>query len=256
MDKKKRGPNWSPEEKSILLKEYSKRRALLESRVSSDLTRLAKRRYWEEIAACVNAFNPLNRRSISDIKKKMLNISYTARRDPRVKHAFRKRASAPPAVPALAQSKNMPVLSSPSACPQESASTPAPLPVSPCQRVAPDPPTQAPQFPASPFPESSRTHDEPHETGFRSGEFEQLHAAITDCGDRIVAALEPIADSFQQLTHQVGLLVQVLAKQAQASSPCGHAHSCPTCGCAQGQPYSEEPVRQLKSEVDQFTWET
>ncbi|KAJ8413000.1 hypothetical protein AAFF_G00105820 [Aldrovandia affinis] len=254
MDKKKRGPKWTAEEKAILLKEYASRRPILESRVHSDLTKLAKLKHWEEIAACINALNPMVSRSIYDIKKKMFNISYTARNDARFKHTFRKRAPAPPVAPAPTQIAVVSFLPSPTACPQEMASTPATLQHSYPQQAPLDPPAQAPQPPVSPFPESSRTYDEPQEQEGQGREFDRLHTAITDCGDRIVAALEPIADSFQQLTHQVGLLVEVLAKRAQVRSPCSHA--CPTCECLQGQPYSEESVRQLKSEVDQFSWET
>ncbi|XP_035272877.1 uncharacterized protein LOC135255251 isoform X1 [Anguilla rostrata] len=254
MNKKKRGPNWTAEEKSILLKEYSKRRAILESRVNSDLSKLGKLKHWEEIVARINAVNPLARRSIYDIKKKLLNIAYTARNNPRLRHTLRKRASAPPTLPAPTQFSEVPFLSSPTACPQETASTPASVEVSDSEQEPVDRLTQAPQPPVSPIPESSRTHDEPQELDGQGRDFQRLHAAITDCGDRIVAALEPIADSFQQLTHQVGVLVEVLAKQAQVRPPCRHA--CPTCKCPQEQANSQEAVHHLKSEVEQFSWET
>ncbi|KAJ8281354.1 hypothetical protein GJAV_G00066630 [Gymnothorax javanicus] len=254
MDKKRRGPNWTAEEKSILLKEYAKRRVILESRVNSDLTKLAKLKQWEEIAGCINAFNPLIRRSVFDIKKKLLNIAYTARNNPRLRHTIRKRASALPTVFACAQFVEDPFLAAPTVSPPETASTPAAVSH---DSPPPAPADQLPQAPppplASPSPECSRMHAEPQEPDDHERDFQNLHAAITDCGDRIVAALEPIADSFQQLTRQVGLLVQVLAKQAQVRPTCGHA--CPTCTCEQEQSYSEETVHPLKSEVEQFTWE-
>ncbi|XP_035272878.1 uncharacterized protein LOC135255251 isoform X2 [Anguilla rostrata] len=137
---------------------------------------------------------------------------------------------------------------------EETASTPASVEVSDSEQEPVDRLTQAPQPPVSPIPESSRTHDEPQELDGQGRDFQRLHAAITDCGDRIVAALEPIADSFQQLTHQVGVLVEVLAKQAQVRPPCRHA--CPTCKCPQEQANSQEAVHHLKSEVEQFSWET
>ncbi|XP_061102748.1 uncharacterized protein LOC133131405 isoform X2 [Conger conger] len=138
---------------------------------------------------------------------------------------------------------------------EETASTPATMQFN-LPPVPEDQQTKSPQPdpPASPIPESSRTHDEPRELDGQGGELQRLHAAITDCGDRIVAALEPIADSFQQLTHQVGLLVEVLAKQAQVRTPCRHV--CPTCRCLPEQSCNSEGTEQhLKSEVEQFTWE-
>ena len=70
---KKRGTNWSDQEKAILREECVKNSQILHGAVCSSLTMQEKTEVWHKIVDKVNAVEGCNR-SISESKKKWLNM--------------------------------------------------------------------------------------------------------------------------------------------------------------------------------------
>ena len=83
-EKKARKPNWSEEEKIVLLQEYSKRKHILKSKFDPHITAHKKLRMWEEIATNINS-RSLIKRSISEIQKKYDNLTVMSKKRD---HAF------------------------------------------------------------------------------------------------------------------------------------------------------------------------
>lgn len=83
MDKenKKRKPNWTEEEKCILLDEYGKRKAILKSKLNPNVTATKKYKQWEEITDTINARNLGVKRTVQEIIKKYENISVMAKKE-------------------------------------------------------------------------------------------------------------------------------------------------------------------------------
>ncbi|XP_067271404.1 myb/SANT-like DNA-binding domain-containing protein 4 isoform X2 [Pseudorasbora parva] len=83
MDKenKKRKPNWTEEEKCILLDEYGKRRAILKSKLNPQITAAKKNKQWEEITEKINARNLGVKRTVSEVIKKYENVSVVAKKE-------------------------------------------------------------------------------------------------------------------------------------------------------------------------------
>lgn len=83
MDKenKKRKPNWTEEEKCILLDEYGKRKAILKSKLNPNVTAAKKQKQWEEITEKINARNLDVRRTAQEVIKKYENISVVAKKE-------------------------------------------------------------------------------------------------------------------------------------------------------------------------------
>lgn len=52
---KKRRPNWTEEEKCVLLEHYKKRQHILQARFDPNVTQNKKQKAWEEIAAAINS---------------------------------------------------------------------------------------------------------------------------------------------------------------------------------------------------------
>lgn len=79
-EKKTRKPNWSEEEKIILLEEYNKRKQILKSKFDPQITAHKKQRMWEEIAAKINSRSMI-KRSIQEVQKKYDNLSVMAKKE-------------------------------------------------------------------------------------------------------------------------------------------------------------------------------
>lgn len=82
MDKenKKRKPNWTEEEKCILLEEYGKWKTILKSTFNPIVTADKKHKQWEEITEKINARNLEVKRTVQEVIKKYENISVVARK--------------------------------------------------------------------------------------------------------------------------------------------------------------------------------
>ncbi|CAN0354407.1 unnamed protein product [Lampetra planeri] len=82
MVKRRRNPNWSAQEKSLLLEEFWKRREVLASRPGPAVSAAAKQRGWQEVAAALAARRDpgLEPRSPAEIRKKYENLAAGAKR--------------------------------------------------------------------------------------------------------------------------------------------------------------------------------
>ncbi|XP_077088336.1 uncharacterized protein LOC143740173 [Siphateles boraxobius] len=83
MDKenKKRKPNWTEEEKCILLDEYDKRKTILKSKLNPHVTAAKKQKQWEEITEKINARNLDVKRTVQEVLKKYENITVVAKKE-------------------------------------------------------------------------------------------------------------------------------------------------------------------------------
>lgn len=70
-ENKKRKPNWTEDEKCILLDEYGKRKAILRNKLNPVITAAKKHKQWEEITEKINAQNLGVKRTISEVIKNM-----------------------------------------------------------------------------------------------------------------------------------------------------------------------------------------
>lgn len=80
-DTKRRNPNWSEEEKIILLEEYNKRKEILTARFSPKITSQTKHKMWQQITDAVNARNLTVNRTMLEVKKKYENLAVTAKKE-------------------------------------------------------------------------------------------------------------------------------------------------------------------------------
>ncbi|XP_006011077.1 GT1 domain-containing protein [Latimeria chalumnae] len=82
MTEKKRNPNWSEEEKTILLREYEKRKHILTARSNPLITLAIKQNQWEEITRAINTHSFMSLgRTVQEVKKKYENLSTRARKE-------------------------------------------------------------------------------------------------------------------------------------------------------------------------------
>ena len=81
MAAKKRGPNWSCEEKEVLVEEFLKQKHILRGRFSSKITAQTKADAWAKVMNAVNQHNPDIKRDIENIKKKWENLLSSAKKD-------------------------------------------------------------------------------------------------------------------------------------------------------------------------------
>lgn len=79
-ERKARKPNWSEEERVILLEEYRKRKNIIKSRFDPLITASKKQRMWEEITAKINSRGLVNR-SIQEVQKKYDNLAVLAKKE-------------------------------------------------------------------------------------------------------------------------------------------------------------------------------
>ncbi|KAI7813148.1 putative myb/SANT-like DNA-binding domain-containing protein 4-like, partial [Triplophysa rosa] len=80
-ENKKRKPNWTEEEKCILLDEYGKRKAILKSKLNPNVTASKKQKQWDEITEKINARNLDVKRTVQEVIKKYENISVVAKKE-------------------------------------------------------------------------------------------------------------------------------------------------------------------------------
>ncbi|XP_048011120.1 myb/SANT-like DNA-binding domain-containing protein 4 [Megalobrama amblycephala] len=109
MDKenKKRKPNWTEEEKCILLDEYGKRKAILKSKLNPNVTATKKYKQWEEITDTINARNLGVKRTVQEIIKKYENISVMAKKELSVHKRESNKTGGGPPPPELSDSTKM-----------------------------------------------------------------------------------------------------------------------------------------------------
>ena len=69
MDKRKRSPAWTKEEKSILICEVAKRIKILDSQHCNDVTQKAKIKAYDDISSAVNSIGHF-KRSVKSVKEK------------------------------------------------------------------------------------------------------------------------------------------------------------------------------------------
>ncbi|XP_015193823.1 nuclear apoptosis-inducing factor 1-like [Lepisosteus oculatus] len=234
MAERKRNPNWTEEEKAILLKEYSRRKEILTSKFNPAVTSVIKQKHWKEITDCVNSQNPTVKRTIQEVKKKYENLSTAAKKEYReLRKAATKRAPQEPSqLSGPSPLQTVSVSSSPALPPRIVAVSSFVLPTSRPQAPLPRPPLlvprprqvtpvlQPPRAVVSSSADVSSTPRGMKELGNFGEELDRIHSAITNCGDRIVAAIDPIASSLHELTHHLGSLVDLLGRQP--SPPCHH----------------------------------
>ncbi|KAG5275871.1 hypothetical protein AALO_G00125460 [Alosa alosa] len=79
-EKKARKPNWTEDEKVILLEEYRKRKTILKSKFDPTITANKKQRNWKEITAKINARSTV-KRSVPEIQKKLENLTVMAKKE-------------------------------------------------------------------------------------------------------------------------------------------------------------------------------
>ena len=58
---KARKPNWSEEEKVVLLEEFNKRKNIIKSKFNPQITAAKKQQQWEETTATINSRNMVKR---------------------------------------------------------------------------------------------------------------------------------------------------------------------------------------------------
>ncbi|EEC03561.1 hypothetical protein IscW_ISCW017001 [Ixodes scapularis] len=80
--RKRKGPNWSQQEKLDLVAEVGKRRLILRSRGADSATKGAKQAAWREVIAAVNAsLNSSKERSKAEVKKQWQNLLERAKKE-------------------------------------------------------------------------------------------------------------------------------------------------------------------------------
>ncbi|XP_063054047.1 uncharacterized protein LOC134448290 isoform X1 [Engraulis encrasicolus] len=77
---KVRKPNWSEDEKVILLEEYNKRKHVIKSRFNPQITATKKLQNWEEITALINS-RSMVKRTVGEVQKKYENLAVQARKE-------------------------------------------------------------------------------------------------------------------------------------------------------------------------------
>jgi hypothetical protein len=80
-ENKKRKPNWTEDEKAILLEEYGKRKNTLKSRYNPSITHLHKTKAWQEITDKINSRNLAVKRTVEEVMKKYENVVVSSRKE-------------------------------------------------------------------------------------------------------------------------------------------------------------------------------
>ncbi|XP_058625582.1 myb/SANT-like DNA-binding domain-containing protein 4 [Onychostoma macrolepis] len=80
-ENKKRKPNWTEDEKAILLEEYGKRKNTLRSRYNPSVTHLHKTKAWQEITDKINSRNLAVKRTVEEVMKKYENVVVNSRKE-------------------------------------------------------------------------------------------------------------------------------------------------------------------------------
>ncbi|XP_041132274.1 uncharacterized protein LOC121330072 [Polyodon spathula] len=217
MAEKKRNPNWTEAEKVILLQEYAKRKYILTSRFNPGVTSALKQKHWEEITESVNTRNTSVKRTLQEVKKKYENVSSAAKKEYReFKRRSRKRARPGPSQTA-AQSTATSISDSLGLSPRIIAVSTYTLPPGPNKGPIQQSPQvwPGPQLPSlgSHSPLDLQNTHKVKEFGNLHEELDGIRTAITNCGNRIESALDPIASSLRELTQHLGSLVGVMAGQ-------------------------------------------
>lgn len=79
-ENKKHKPNWTEDEKAILLEEYAKRKNTLQSRYNPSVTHLHKTKAWQEITDKINSRNLAAKRTVEEVMKKYENVVVSSRK--------------------------------------------------------------------------------------------------------------------------------------------------------------------------------
>lgn len=80
-ENKKRKPNWTEDEKAILLEEFTKRKNILQSRYNPSVTHSHKSKAWQEITEKINSRNLAVKRTVEEVMKKYENIVVSSRKE-------------------------------------------------------------------------------------------------------------------------------------------------------------------------------